>query len=239
MNILTDPTPERLARMIHVGQVACFPKVKFISNRMKIEKVIEDARRNTRPDPNALPTPSLEKSQLRSMLSSDDLESLLAEARQNGGQVAPPLLLTPPTSTGASIASQHHGPDSPSLSKRFSGWFGSRRPSAPQSPARSESVRPSLRDQLGREDSGSRRASVMAELERQMRVFSDDTESDGEVDDGEPSHSDNGHDGREAWREYSGSEAETESEVDEARAVDHVTEAIDEKYLSHKGTLVD
>ncbi|KAI5301343.1 hypothetical protein KEM56_001811 [Ascosphaera pollenicola] len=34
--ILTDPTPERLARMIKEGQSATFPKILFIRNRMKL-----------------------------------------------------------------------------------------------------------------------------------------------------------------------------------------------------------
>ncbi|KEQ82200.1 FabD/lysophospholipase-like protein [Aureobasidium pullulans EXF-150] len=80
-HILADPSKERLANMIQVGQQATFPKLKFIANRMKIEKIVEDARQSMRPNPNALPTPSIEKSQMRSMLSSDDLESLLEQAQ--------------------------------------------------------------------------------------------------------------------------------------------------------------
>lgn len=39
--ILSDPTPERLARMLRVGQQSTFPKLLFITNRMKIERLIE------------------------------------------------------------------------------------------------------------------------------------------------------------------------------------------------------
>lgn len=39
--ILSDPTPERLARMLLVGQQSTFPKLLFIENRMKIERLIE------------------------------------------------------------------------------------------------------------------------------------------------------------------------------------------------------
>ena len=39
--ILSDPTPERLARMLQVGQQSTFPKLMFIANRMKIERLIE------------------------------------------------------------------------------------------------------------------------------------------------------------------------------------------------------
>lgn len=40
IHILSDPTPERLARMIHVGQQSAFPKIQFIKNRLNIEKSI-------------------------------------------------------------------------------------------------------------------------------------------------------------------------------------------------------
>ncbi|OQE24370.1 hypothetical protein PENSTE_c007G01529 [Penicillium steckii] len=39
-HILSDPTPERLARMIHVGQQSAFPKIQFIKNRLNIETAI-------------------------------------------------------------------------------------------------------------------------------------------------------------------------------------------------------
>ena len=39
--ILSDPTPQRLARMLQVGQQSTFPKLLFIANRMKIERLIE------------------------------------------------------------------------------------------------------------------------------------------------------------------------------------------------------
>lgn len=40
-HILSDPSPERLARMLQVGQQSTFPKLLFIANRMKIERLIE------------------------------------------------------------------------------------------------------------------------------------------------------------------------------------------------------
>lgn len=39
-NILSDPSADRLARMLHVGQQSAFPKIQFIQNRMKIENLI-------------------------------------------------------------------------------------------------------------------------------------------------------------------------------------------------------
>ena len=40
--ILSDPTMERLARMIRVGERSAFPRLLFIRNRMKIERLIEE-----------------------------------------------------------------------------------------------------------------------------------------------------------------------------------------------------
>ena len=40
--ILSDPSPERLARMLLRGQQATFPKLLFIKNRMKIERQIQE-----------------------------------------------------------------------------------------------------------------------------------------------------------------------------------------------------
>ena len=40
--ILSDPTFERLARMIQAGQQSTFPKLLFLANRMKIEHLIEE-----------------------------------------------------------------------------------------------------------------------------------------------------------------------------------------------------
>jgi hypothetical protein len=39
-HILSDPTPERLARMLRTGQQSTFPKIQFIKNRLKIELAI-------------------------------------------------------------------------------------------------------------------------------------------------------------------------------------------------------
>ncbi|KAK4952245.1 hypothetical protein LTR66_013785, partial [Elasticomyces elasticus] len=71
--ILSDPSMERLAGMIHAGQQSTFPKLKFLANRMAIEKVIEEGRRSTRPAAAPI-TPSIESSQLKNILSDEDLQ---------------------------------------------------------------------------------------------------------------------------------------------------------------------
>lgn len=40
--LLSDPTPQRLARMIRAGMQSAFPKLLFVRNRMKIERLIEE-----------------------------------------------------------------------------------------------------------------------------------------------------------------------------------------------------
>ena len=50
--ILSDPSPQRLGRMIREGKHSTFPKLKFISNRMKLEKIItEGVRKYPTPGP--------------------------------------------------------------------------------------------------------------------------------------------------------------------------------------------
>ncbi|KIV89884.1 hypothetical protein PV10_07247 [Exophiala mesophila] len=44
-NILSDPSPQTLDRMLKVGERSCWPKIRFISNRMKVERVILEGLR--------------------------------------------------------------------------------------------------------------------------------------------------------------------------------------------------
>lgn len=74
MYILSDPTPERLARMIRMGQLTTWPKLKFIANRMKLERTIDRGRRSTRPPTSARG--------LADILSEDDLRGLLKDKKQ-------------------------------------------------------------------------------------------------------------------------------------------------------------
>lgn len=67
--ILSDPSPKQLARMLHVGQQSAFPKLKFLANRLKIERIIENGRRQTRLN--------VRRGSIESILSEDDLRGLL------------------------------------------------------------------------------------------------------------------------------------------------------------------
>ncbi|KAI0835536.1 patatin-like phospholipase domain-containing protein [Hypoxylon sp. FL0890] len=68
-NILSDPDSDRLARMIHEGQQSTFPKLKFIANRLKIERLIEQGRRETLSD--------VRRGSIESIIDEEDLQSLL------------------------------------------------------------------------------------------------------------------------------------------------------------------
>ena len=160
--ILTDPTPERLARMIRVGQLCTYPKLKFVANRAKLEHVIQQGRRQFRPRGG-------HDGGFVSVLSEDDLQSLLKRSKNEGENDAPyplsgsessssagpsrpgtPIDLplgfsfsrkekNPPVNitTDPPAEPQSDAPGSPSLSKRFSGWFSSFSPRDASAPASS------------------------------------------------------------------------------------------------------
>lgn len=68
-NILSDPDADRLARMIHEGQQSAFPRLKFIANRLKIERLIEQGRRET--------LSGVRRGSIESIIDEEDLQSLL------------------------------------------------------------------------------------------------------------------------------------------------------------------
>ena len=74
--ILSDPDPKQLARMLHVGQQSAFPKLKFLANRMKVERLIERGRRETRV--------GIRRGSIESILSEDDMRNLLRKSEGTG-----------------------------------------------------------------------------------------------------------------------------------------------------------
>ncbi|KAK3997232.1 hypothetical protein QBC44DRAFT_338698 [Cladorrhinum sp. PSN332] len=50
VTILSDPDSPMLARMIHEGQQSCFPTIKFVANRLRVERLVERGRRESRPE---------------------------------------------------------------------------------------------------------------------------------------------------------------------------------------------
>lgn len=57
-NILSDPSPERLARMIKVGERSCWPRIRFISNRLKVERIILEGFRKSASSQSEVYTPN-------------------------------------------------------------------------------------------------------------------------------------------------------------------------------------
>ncbi|KAK5664195.1 hypothetical protein OQA88_411 [Cercophora sp. LCS_1] len=77
MYILTDPDEARLARMIHEGQQSAFPKLKFVSNRLRVERLAERGRRETRPG-------GERRGSIESIISEDDLREVLKKVERGG-----------------------------------------------------------------------------------------------------------------------------------------------------------
>ncbi|KAH3972391.1 hypothetical protein HBH70_002550 [Parastagonospora nodorum] len=163
--ILTDPTPQRLARMIHVGQQSAFPKLKFIANRAKLEHLIQQGRRQYRPRGI--------REDIQAVLSEDDLQGLLkrtkskspseeaiyplsgsessssADFSRPGSPITLPLGFTFTRKNKKGLADLRTDPkaltdtpNSPSLSARLTGWWNTKsprdsHPSTPKDPSRS------------------------------------------------------------------------------------------------------
>ncbi|RPB04844.1 patatin-domain-containing protein [Choiromyces venosus 120613-1] len=58
--ILSDPTRERLAKMLQVGQRCTFSKLEFVRNRLAVERVLDKGRRITRAVGKPEPAPGSE-----------------------------------------------------------------------------------------------------------------------------------------------------------------------------------
>jgi predicted acylesterase/phospholipase RssA len=199
--ILSDPTPKRLGRMIKTGQTSTWPKLNFIGNRMKLERIIEQGRRATRPDWTA-------DNGLANIMSEEDLKGLLRHAKDTqdlDGTHTPrqfttspggdddeemqlfnrrkrrdkPLPKTPPPPVP--------GSESPSIGSRLSGWWNRSRTSIDERPRSMYELRPKAKSVAYNSGSGTgdlypfhRRGSVLDEFERQSRVFFDDDDFDRE-----------------------------------------------------------
>lgn len=169
INILSDPPPERLARMIHAGQQSAWPKLKFIRNRGMIERKIEEGWRASGGGKGGFGLKN-GKAEVTTSLSQEDLRKLLKEARNRDGVVKPALSVETEVDGASGAGEPLSHTNSPSLSKRFSGWL-----------TRSPSTGPRDESNVGRLRSPSmdqRRNSIISEIGRQSQVFFDDDESD-------------------------------------------------------------
>jgi len=205
--ILSDPTPARLARMLRQGQLSTWPKLKFIGNRMTIERLITEGRRTSR---EALTAATADMS---NVLSEENLQELLRQAQANNGFAAPrppryadetddetsvgpgayeaaatagvPGALGPAPPQSLNAAAQAAAPESPTLSNRLSGWWNRSRATVDRDrPSSMYEMRPRdarrFYEQLERTHAAHRRRkrSLVDELGNQSRVFFDDDDFD-------------------------------------------------------------
>lgn len=196
--ILSDPTPARLERMILAGQQSAFPKLKFICNRMAIERIIEEGRRMTRQQADA--------TGLANILSEEDLQGLLADVRRRDENAFSLKILSSDesdySSPGGTMPSApirrprknvSQALESPTLGERLSCWWNKVTHSPSQSKFETlrprdaspkvSDHRPSSMFEVPSEHAQrfyghQRRGSVLQELKRQSTVFFDDMDED-------------------------------------------------------------
>ncbi len=187
--ILSDPTPARLARMLHVGQQAMFPALKFTSNRLRIERLVDQGRRDTR--------------SADGVLSHDDLQNLLRDSGALPSSSAAALksfrpLVARRSSSALSlqpVPAYARKPPSPHL--ETAGTAGT---SGGTSPTKTRSGTMLPNGGVGPPREPRRQGSIIAEISRQSRVFYDDTDHDEDISEsasseGDPRHRRNGTDG--------------------------------------------
>jgi hypothetical protein len=208
--------------MIHVGQQSTFPKLKFIANRAKLERLIQQGRRQYRPR-------GSREGDMVNVLSEDDLQGLLKRTKGSvaSDEAAYPLSGSESSSSAAAAetpialplgfnftrkkknkgvlaevdtnTSKQEAPDSPSLSKRITGWWSksprTSQPATPKGPSRSMSPythheRPNSMFELrlpkdvadlqakGTERPLHRNSDFIEDIRRRSAVFVEDEESD-------------------------------------------------------------
>jgi predicted acylesterase/phospholipase RssA len=203
--ILSDPTPHRLARMIHTGQLSTWPKLLFIANRMKLEKIIDQGRKETKLSRPGLPgvlsddefrpkLKDIEKSNgsrhFESSASSDeDLE--IRASKTVPANIATKRRSAPPR-TPQTPRTPRSGAESPKLSERVKSWFnkGSSGHKRTQSAANLLSPSYVTRSRASKTppvyvEDGSRRSSTFLEMARQSSIFFDDDDFDADMSEGE------------------------------------------------------
>lgn len=77
VNILSDPDLKRLARMLHEGRQGTFPKLKFVKNRLAVERAVSKGRAETRP--------WARRGSLETILSEEDMEGLKFDGEEESG----------------------------------------------------------------------------------------------------------------------------------------------------------
>ncbi|KAF8422428.1 patatin-like phospholipase domain-containing protein [Tirmania nivea] len=167
--ILSDPTVDRLARMIQVGQSETFPKLLFISNRLKIERLVQKGRRRTRSKADSRSDGEAEKARLGN--------NMQRKNRLHSGSRSPRI-----QESGEEVHTDGEQSLPPASKPSFS-WFGPWPKRGWQDGAHSPAT--SLKDVGGEMSEGreGRRNSSLEEFSRQGSVifgFEDSDDSTGE-----------------------------------------------------------
>ena len=187
-HILSDPDPERLARMLWTGMLSTWPKIKFVKNRMLVEGRIQEGLRTfggnvdearLRGSVNA----DLGAVNVPGMMSGEDLERFWDEARRRDGSGSG----SSPQASQTSATTPRAG-----LADRLNTWW-------PSAAGRTQSASPTLRhpkrhswtpgaaaplavapkqsETVTARAGHARRGSVLKELGRQAAVLIDDSEA--------------------------------------------------------------
>lgn len=183
--ILSDPNAERLARMLRVGQQTVFPALKFLSNRLRIERLVEQGRRETRI--------------ADGVLSHEDLRGMLTgthgQAAVDGALSTPvshhskPLFARRSSSTLSMQPLPQYARKSASPSLDMTAASNGPSPTRSRAPfangsSNSSSKSPTdTRPGHATREPPVRSSSIMSEISRQSRVFVDDSDHDDDDDD--------------------------------------------------------
>lgn len=162
--ILTDPTEERLENMLTVGQGCTFPKLKFVSNRLRIERLVDKGRQMTR-------SKSAEPEQ--HIFSAELYKNMNGNKPQRRSFQGDSLQLQRRTLSEGGEATQHAESPTARLSSWFSKWNGS---TASSSEDGQRDLGPNGARPLGARGRRTSFSDTFKEIENQGRVFFDDSE---------------------------------------------------------------
>lgn len=168
--ILSDPSVERLASMLNVGQRCTFPKLKFVANRLRIERLVERGRQMTRGRTTEPQAEDGEDSAARGKMRKRALHGRERERRVDEGRGAHTLVAESP-------------------SARFSSWLPRWNSSSsligrsgPMASGEDGQCDPKEGASAEKPRTGGRRTSLgdtFHELGNQVRLFDDDSEFTG------------------------------------------------------------
>ena len=94
-NILSDPDPKRLARMIKVGERSVWPRIRFIENRLKVERIVLEGLKSSMTPQSGASTPNHLQEQQKADISRG-LNEKLFDADQPDSDADDEVFMPPP-----------------------------------------------------------------------------------------------------------------------------------------------